>query len=412
MTEFELRQFLLAVATLLGAAHFMGYLFHRFGMPRVVGEIIGGLLVGQSGLGVLFPEVKAWIFDGFPGETKLLSPLYWIGLILLMFTSGFSMEKKVDPDDRRLFLALTLGTTAIPFIAGIALTHFIDVATIMGTANNTTALSLVVAIAMAVTSIPVISRIFIDLGIDNTRFARVVLSTAVAHDIVLWVALAVATGLVGASNLSTLGIGLIILKTLLFFSLSFIGGPWLISALTRNRFNLVKKASPIGWVLVICFLLVALASLLEVNVVFGALVAGMLFGHAHDSEIDKVRSRIMDFALAFFVPFYFSTVGFKLNLISDLQVIWTISFILACTICQLLASIISARAVGRGWVAAFNLGVAMNTRGGPGIVLATVALEIGIINVPFYTTLVLLSVFTSLAAGSWFRYQLACGRQL
>lgn len=410
MTDVELRQFLLAVVTLLGSAHFTGYIFHRFGLPRVVGEITGGILVGQTGLGALFPDMAQWIFHGFESEPKLLSALYWIGLILLMFTSGFSMEKKADPADRRLFIALTIGTTALPFAAGILLTHTVDFTAYVGAANQPTAFAIVVAIAMAVTSIPVISRIFIDLGLSDTPFARVVLSTAVAHDIVLWVALAVATGIVGATSMSSGTVAFIVIKTLVFFSLSILGGPRLIRVLTGNRYNLIKKGSPIGWVLVVCFLMVVLASFLEVNVVFGALVAGLLFGNAKNSEINHVRTRIMDFALAFFVPFYFAMVGFKLNLVTDLHVGGTIGFILVCSICQMSASLISARVVGRSWTSAFNLGVAMNTRGGPGIVLATVALEHGIINASFYTTLVLLSVLTSLASGTWFRYQLSRGR--
>jgi Kef-type K+ transport system membrane component KefB len=231
----------------------------------------------------------------------------------------------------------------------------------------------------------------------------------VAHDIILWGALAVATGMVGAAGLSMGGIALTIFKTVLFFVLSAVGGPPLLRILTRNRYNLVRKASPTGWVLVICFLMAALASALDVNVVFGALVAGLLFGGTGEPELVEARTRITDFSFAFFVPFYFAMVGFKLNLVAEFHAVFTIAFIVFCTACQMAATLISARMGGKDWGSAVNLAVAMNARGGPGIVLATVALEYGIINGVFYSTLILLAVLTSLAAGSWFRYQLARG---
>lgn len=412
MTDLELRQFLLAVVGLLAAAHFVGYLFQRFGLPRVIGEIVGGLLLGKTGLGLVLPDVHVWLFHGFSAEPKLLSALYWIGLILLMFTSGFSVSRHEGGPERRLFAWLVAGTTVLPFMAGWLATKAFDFSPYLGASGDATALALVVSIAVAVTSIPVISRIFIDLGIAETPFARLVLSTAIAHDIILWAALAVATGLVGGTAPDGGAIAFIVVKTLLFFVLSALGGPRLLGLMTGNRYNLVRKASAVGWVLVICFLLAALASLLEVNVVFGALVAGILFGAAREPEIEQARGRITEFAFAFFVPFYFAMVGFKLNLVAEFDLLFTLGFIAFCTACQLAATVLSARAAGKGWESALNLAVAMNARGGPGIVLATVALEYGIINGVFYATLVMLAVLTSLAAGTWFRYQLARGRTL
>ena len=412
MNDFELRQFLFAVVVLLGAGHFGGYVFQRLGLPRVIGEIAGGLVVGKSVLGVLFPRFFTWLFEGFAGMPALLAAFYWIGLILLMFTSGFSIEKKIEPPDRRLILTLIVGTTILPFLAGWGLTASFDLSRYAGAAANPVALSLVVGIAVAVTSIPVISRIFIDLGIAGGRFAKIVLSAAVGHDIILWAALAVATGLVGFGQLDIGAIAAIVLKTVLFFGVAILIGPWFLYRLTRTRYNVMRKASPIGWVLIICFLLAALAGLLEVNVMFGALLAGIVFGLTGDPEVEEVKVRISEFSSAFFIPFYFAMVGFKIDLIDGFDPLFTLGFILFSTACQMAATVASARFAGCDGPTALNLGVAMNARGGPGIVLATVALEYGIVNNVFYAALVALAIVTSLIAGIWLRYQLARGRPL
>jgi Kef-type K+ transport system membrane component KefB len=410
--EPELRQFLLAVVTLLAAAHFTGYLFERFKLPRVIGEITGGIVVGKTGLGHVAPDLHQWLFHAFDGEFRVLSALYWMGLILLMFTSGFSMERKAHPSDRRLLLILVVITTVFPFLAGWIATSTIDFSPFLGPARHPVALSLVVGIAVAVTSIPVIARIFLDLGVAETRFARTVMSVAVAHDILLWVVLAVAVGLVGATAPTLTLIALIVGKTALFFVISLTLGPPALRRLSRARFNLVQKASPVGWVLVVCFLLAALASVLEINVVFGALVAGLLFGATDDGALEHARSRIRDFSFAFFVPFYFAMVGMKLDLVNQLDLGFTIAFVAFCTVTQMAATMAGVRLAGRGWSLAVNYGIAMNARGGPGIVLATVALETGIIGGAFYSTLVVLSIVTSLATGMWFRRQLALGIDL
>ncbi|MBM3580482.1 MAG: cation:proton antiporter, partial [Alphaproteobacteria bacterium] len=228
MSDFELRQFLLAVVVLLGAGHFGGYVFQRLGLPRVVGEIAGGLAVGKSVLGTLFPGLFAWLFEDFAGTPVSLAAFYWIGLILLMFTSGFSIEKRIEHSDRRVILTLIAGTTILPFLAGWGLTASVDFSRYTGPAANPLALSLVVAIAVAVTSIPVISRIFIDLGIAEGRFAKIVLSAAIGHDILLWAVLAVATGLVALGQPDIASIAMIVLKTVLFFGAAALVGPWLL----------------------------------------------------------------------------------------------------------------------------------------------------------------------------------------
>ena len=407
MNDLELGQFLLALVALLGAGHLGGYLFQRFGLPRVIGEIAGGIVVGNSILGAMAPTVHAWLFQGYADAPKLFSAFYWIGLILLMFTSGFSVEKTLEPTDRRIIITLIVGTTLFPFMAGWGLSMNLDMARHVGTAGNPVAFAFVVAVAVAVTSIPVISRIFADLGILEHRFAKIVLSTAVAHDVILWAILSVATGLVAVGQPTPGTILGIVAKTIVFFGVAALAGPWLLYRLTRTRYNLIRKASPIGWVLMICFLMAWFATLLQVNVIFGALLAGILFGLTGDPEIVDVKNRITDFSFAVFVPFYFAMVGFKLKFGSSFDPLFALGFILFCTICQLGATIVSAWLAKCTLRTSIDLGMAMNARGGPGIVLATIAFEYGIVNEDFHVTLLLLAIITSLAAGWWLRYRIA-----
>jgi Kef-type K+ transport system membrane component KefB len=110
-----------------------------------------------------------------------------------------------------------------------------------------------------------------------------------------------------------------------------------------------------------------------------------------------------------FVPLYFSIVGLKLDFIHNFAPIFFLWFLAFTTLFQLLGTVSSARLIKKYWLSSFNLGIAMSTRGGPGIVLATVAFNLGIINEAFSLTLVLIAITTSLFAGTWFRYVLNKG---
>lgn len=412
LTTPELTRIFLALVALLFFAHALGHLFQRIKLPRVVGEIAGGLLLGPTVLGFVAPNAHKWLFAAFEAESKLISLFYWLGLVLLMFTSGFDLQKSLDRDDKRTILGLTLGSTIIPFAAGWSAPYFFDFSPYLGEKKNLLALQLIIAIATAVTSIPVLTKIFIDLKIIHTRFAKIVLSTATIHDLILWVALAVATGLVSAGSSSVSSILSHLLLTVLFFAVALRVMPKAMNFLNRLEWNPLMRSSVVGYMLFVCFLFAAVASYLNVNVVFGAMLGGVVIGMSPPGQFVKEKIHIKEVSLAFFVPVYFAIVGLKLDLVRHFDPWFFGWFLLVTTAVQLLGTMASARLLGKDMLSSLNFGVAMSDRGGPAIVLATVAFEYGIINETFFVSLVLTAVITSLMAGMWFRFILLKGYPL
>jgi Kef-type K+ transport system membrane component KefB len=411
LTTPELTRIFLALLVLLFFAHILGYLFQRIKLPRVVGEIGGGLLLGPTVLGFFAPNVHKWLFAAFEAESKLISLFYWLGLVLLMFTSGFDLQKSLDRDDKRTILGLTLGSTIIPFAVGWLAPYFFDFSPYLGEKKNLLALRLIIAIATAVTSIPVLTKIFIDLKIIHTRFAKIVLSTATIHDVILWVALAIATGLVSAGLSSVSSILSHLLLTVLFFGVALLVIPKAMNFLNRSEWNPLMRSSVVGYMLFVCFLFAAVASYLNVNVVFGAMLAGVVIGMS-PGEFVKEKIHIKEVSLAFFVPLYFAIIGLKLDLVRHFDPWFFGCFLMVTTAVQMLGTMASARLLGKDMLSSLNFGVAMSDRGGPAIVLATVAFEFGIINETFFVSLVLIAVITSLMAGMWFRFILLKGYPL
>ena len=174
----EISHFLFAMGCLLAAAHLLGYLAERCFIPRVIGEVSAGLVLGPTLLGYFFPEVFHWMFLGFTGEDKLFGLLYQFGLLMLMFNSGLKFQTNFSREDMKITSFLVLGSTIPAFIVGWLATDMFNITPYLGTAHDALAMKIVMAISIAITSIPVISKIFNDLGIMNTRFAKIVIACA------------------------------------------------------------------------------------------------------------------------------------------------------------------------------------------------------------------------------------------
>ncbi|EFH81593.1 cation:proton antiporter [Ktedonobacter racemifer] len=403
LSNSDLTTFFLAISLLLLFAHLFGYVFQRLHMPKVIGEIAGGLLLGPTLFGWLAPHLSTIIFGSFAAEDQIFSSFSWLGLVMLMFISGFELQKSFRKDDRKLILALLLGGTVVSFAAGWIAPDFYPVTALIGTDRNFLALRIIIGCAVAVTSIPVISKIFLDLHIAQTRFAKIIIAVATIEDVVLWVAIAIATALVSTQPSSPLAIPVTLLFIAAFFLIALLLLPPLLRLLQRLHLPGLAHTSSAGYALLLCLSLAALANLLNINVVFGALLAGIVLEMVSNGRFEKVKASIKDVALGVFVPLYFALVGFKLDLVHHFDVGFFLLFLLFATFFKMLGTILAARLVGENWLSSLNVGAAMNTRGGPGIVLATVAYGLGIISESFFATLVMVAIITSLMAGYWFR---------
>jgi len=403
VSDTELSQFLLALALLLCAALAGGHLFARFGMPRVVGEICGGLVLGPSVLGLIAPSLQLWVFQGFTEQAVVLSAFYWLGMVMLMFTAGFSITLKLGARDRILVLALVVGGLGPPFVAGWLAAPWLS----NSVAADPLAFTLVVAIATSVTSIPVISRIFIDLDMMKSNFAQLTLVAAAVQDLVLWVMLAVATAVQQETQVAIADIGGVVAATLAFAVASVLFLPALLRLVGRATISDASEPMLTSYMLLFCLGLVAVASLFAINLVFGALLAGLVIGRFQSAQLAATRRRISDMAIWFFVPIYFALVGLKLDLPGDFSLMPVVGFIVLSSLVKISSVALAARLVRTSASRALDFGITMNARGGPGIVLASVAHATGIIDDALFVAFVLASIVTSLATGSWLRWRLS-----
>ncbi|HUY94593.1 MAG TPA: cation:proton antiporter, partial [Terracidiphilus sp.] len=314
--------------------------------------------------------------------------------------------------ERRQVGWLTVVGTGLPFVLGLAFAPWLIRPSLAGPNGNRLSLTIILAVGVAVTSVPVVSKIFADLKILHTRFARLVLSVAVLEDIVLWLALAIATATAGKAALHPRAISIHLLATVIFFVLGLTLLPRAIKRVNKARFNVLARQSPAGYAIAVLLAYCALAGAFDVSLVFAAFLAGFAVVHKKRRIFADALDAIGKVAFAFFIPVYFAIVGLKLDLIRGVSLPMMALFIAGTCIVKVLSVSLAGRFAGFRGLDLLNLAITTNARGGPGIVLASVAFDAGIISSKFYTTLVVAAVVTSQIAGAWLEHVLRSGRPL
>lgn len=278
-----------------------------------------------------------------------------------------------------------------------------------GPNGNRISLVIVLAVGVAVTSVPVVSKIFADLQILHTRFARLVLGVAVLEDIVLWLALALATAMAGTTVLNPRAMSYHLISTFLFFVLGLTLIPRVVKRINKARFNLIARNSPVAYAIGVLLAYCVVAGALDVSLVFAAFLAGFAVVHKKRRIFADALDAISKVSFAFFIPVYFAIVGMKLDLLHGFSLWMTLAFLVGSCIVKILSVSLAGKLAGFRGLDLINLAITTNARGGPGIVLASVAFDAGIISAKFYTALVLAAIITSQVAGAWLHQVLRKG---
>lgn len=401
LSENEIIVTLIALAILLLSAFIFGTLIEKLKGPRVVGEIIGGMIVGGSCCFLLFPELMQKIFFFYPEEGKVLNIFYQLGLIFLMFLSGYNTDIKIDKKNIKTISLVFVGATILPMIGAIP---FIDLYKeyFIGSISNDISFGIVFCIGVAITSIPVISKIFFDMGIMNTKFSNMILTVATFQDLCLWILLNMALRVSVTGNVNFLDmVGVSLLTIGLFVVIT------VISNYTKN-INKDISAKPFYTLSFVVLLIVCgILSKFGINIMYSAFLVGYVvkafFGN--NKEIISNISYLEKIVFSFFVPIYFALVGIQLNVIHDFSILRFIVFFGIAFLLEFIGTWTMLLFSNLNKATKINFAITMNARGGPGIVLATVAYAGNIISLEFFTVLILTTMLSSMVAGYYLRYQ-------
>jgi Kef-type K+ transport system membrane component KefB len=404
VTDSQLLLLLIEVVLLVVVARLGGELAIRLGVASVVGELVAGILVGPSMLGLIWPGAFDALFPTEGPQRAFLDLFSWIGVIILVLLSGIETELGIVRQAGKAVLGAWAGGFVLPFVGGLVLgSMFPD--SLIPIGIDRPLFALFMAIAMSMSAIPVIARILMDLSLYRTPVGMVIVASAVIDDTTGWIVLALVTGLV-VGGAEGLGIVPTILLTGTFLLVAAtVGTRAARMAIRFARLRLRLPFAELSMVLVLVLGSGALTQAIGVHLVLGSFVMAVLIGRVRRLDRAPVQA-IRQVGMAFFVPFFFAYTGIKVNLTTLRGSVLLLTVALLAVACagKILGGALGAHLGGLSPWESWAVGFGRNARGAMELVIAALGLSIGILNETTYAMIVLLAVCSDLAAAPLLRW--------
>ncbi len=400
--------FLCEVLALLVVAKLLGWALGRIGQPSVVGELLAGVLLGPSLLGRGAPGISDWLFPDDAVQGAMLYGLAWIGLLLLLASTGFESDLAVIKKLGLPVVAVTLGSLLVPLIGGMAV-GLVAPEVLIGGSATTFGFAAFLAVALSISSLPVVAKVLAELGLVRRNVGQMILAVAIANDVVGWILLGVVAGLAGSGGVSASDLALTVTGVAVFLLVALTIGQRAVDRLLWSVATNAPSTTPVVAVIALVVAAGAFTQWMGVEAVLGAFIAGLVIGRSRWRD-ERALRLVESLAHGILAPLFFATAGLRIDLGVFTQptvAVWSLVIIAAASVTKFVGAVVGAyfgRLPSREGLA---LGAALNARGALEIVIASIGLELGVLNDASYGAIVVMAIVTSLAAPPLLRSLLA-----
>lgn len=395
----QLLVMLLAIATLLGSARILGEIARRLGQPTVLGEILAGILLGPTVFGAVAPAAGAFLFPTTGPNALVMHGMTTFSVVLFLLVAGMEVDLSTIVRLKRSAAIIGCLSLLMPFTIGASLGWILPTA--MGREPDANALtfSLFLGVAMSISALPVIAKTLMDLNLFRTDLGMMVIATAIFLDLVGWTIFAVVLGLMNPSSASATSITMTVVMALGFAVLMLSAGRWAFHrSLPWIQANSSWPMGVLAFALTVALLAAAATEAIGIHAIFGAFLAGVALGDSPHMR-EKARRTIEQFVASVFAPLFFASIGLKVNFLAHFDLGLVVTVVAVACVGQVLGGSLGARLAGFPPRHAWSIGFALNARGAMEIVLATLAMQAGLINERLFVALVVMAIVTSMLAG-------------
>lgn len=379
---------------IISISRLFGYLFTKIRQPSVIGEIVAGIVLGPSLVGMYFPEFSAFLF---PVES--LKPLQFfsqIGLVLFMFIIGMELDVKVLKHKAQQAVVISHASIVFPYFLGVLLSLFIY----KEYCPDTVAFlpfALFMGIAMSITAFPVLARIVQERGITKTHIGTLAITCAAADDVTAWCILAAVIAIVKAGNIYnalftialSVGYVIVMLKIVQPFLKKF-------GSVYVSKENLNKTV--VAFIFIIMLGSAYMTEVIGIHALFGAFLAGVVMPQNLNFK-KLVVEKIEDVSLVLLLPLFFVFTGLRtqIGLLNDPSH-WLVCFIVIAVAVagKFGGSMVAARIVGEDWKSSLSIGALMNTRGLMELIVLNIGYDLGILSPEIFAMMVIMALSTTL----------------
>ena len=370
------------LAIILVSAKILGLLARKMKVPQVVGEIVAGLLIGPSVLGLV-------------GQTSFLTQMSEIGVILLMFSAGLGTNLKNMIKTGPFACLVAVCGVAVPLILGTLLYMLFYGFAAVGSPHFYKAVF--IGVILTATSVSITVQTLSELGKLKSKLGTAIVSAAIIDDVIGIMVLTVVIGIGANTSGASAGILSVIMRSLLFFVFSGVLGYAcykLFKALNKKYSH--TQRIPIFGLALCMFMAYAAEKYFGVADVTGAFVAGIILCNINDAEYIERKMAINSYIL--FGPVFFAGIGLKTDIhgISGTIVLFSICFVLVALVSKIIGCGLVSRICKYSWRDSLIVGVGMMTRGEVALIVAQKGLSVGLLDPIYFTPVIILIIVSSI----------------
>ncbi|MEZ4535870.1 MAG: cation:proton antiporter [Cyanobacteriota/Melainabacteria group bacterium] len=397
LSEHRVLLFLLQVAVLLTTACICGELMVRFGQPAVIGQLLAGIVLGPSILGLILPEVYLTLFPPEATQGYLLDIVSWLGVIFLLMLTGTETDVNLIKSQGKRAMATSVGGIILPFLLGFAVAYIIP-ETMLVLPDQRPILGAFIGTVFSMSSVAIIAKVLIDMKLMRRNVGQIILASALAQDVIGCVILAVVAALASSGNSDMMTLLKVPVGMILFVGLGATVGRKLILDGLRwihDRSN-VPFAS-ISFVAVLLLVSSAITQFIGVHVVLGAFAVGVIIAQSPLTG-EKVLHPLEAVTMGIFAPIFFAAAGLHVNLTllrePHLLLITLLVTLMAC-VGKIAGSYLGGLLVKMDMWESLSVGFGTNARGAMGLIVGILGFSLGILTVNMFSIIVIMSLATT-----------------
>jgi len=401
--------FLAQLIVLMTVGRLLGEIMNRISQPSVMGMLLGGIMLGPSVLGALWPDLQRAIFPPTAEQKAMLDGVSQYGILLLLLLTGMETDLKLVRTVGKASLSISLTGVAVPFICGFGLGQLLP-EWLLPHPDQRLLTSLFLGTALSISSIKIVAAIVREMGFTRRNLGQIIVASAICEDSIGWVIIAIIFGLAQAGTIDVVNVSKSVVGTAAFLLASFTIGRRIVHFLIRwTNDNFESEFPVITTILVIMGAMALLTHFIGVHTVLGAFVAGVFIGESPilTKHIDE---QLRGLILAFFMPVFFGIAGLSADLTilkNPALLLMTVGLIAIASFGKFAGAFIGGEIGGLRRRESFALACGMNARGSTEVIIATIGLSMGALTQDLFTMIVTMAVATTMAMPPMLRWALA-----
>ena len=395
---------LLAISIMLIFSRIASELGRRAGLPSVMGELIVGVVLGPTVFGALAPGAFHAIFPFAenPQVSLALDTIFSLSVILLLFVAGLELRFSLFLRHGRTVVYTGFGSMVIPFASGFAMAwYFPEWFSVTGPPSKYPLFALFMGTAMAISALPVIARILLDMKLLKTEIGAVIIASAVFNDVAGWIFFSFILSLVGQNNGGDAMQSLVSIAAFAAFML--VVGRFLLNRiLPWIQTRLSWPGGVLSFSLSLCLLCAAFTEFIHIHAILGAFIAGLAIGDSAYLR-EQAREIMHQFVTSFFAPLFFVSIGLKVNFIEYFDPLVVGLVLVIAFVGKVTGAGLGARLGGMSARRSLAVGFGLNARGAMEIILGTLAYDAGLINQTVFVAIIFMALVTSMTSAPLMR---------